>query len=525
MPLLSPSLEQPSLRQVVPTQRRHRDGSVARVAQPASAALLARGDTSLRAASLLELQRLAGNRAAASLVTRAREATVQRCRGHSCHCSDHQSDVTALTPVQRHAGVDHWRTKFPLESADLASPGLQRAASTAARALAVGRSSGTDVRSLQEALAKAGYATPISGTYDTSTQRSVAAFQAAHRIPYPTGREAGPKTLSTLDDHLKRRKAPPKPAKEDKCREYSWDEWWESRHSVGRSSRTGEYGQHLTIYNFGAGQDRLKPEHLQALKDWRDEFSLYDPCTTWKVTEIIGFTDSVDRADLNEQLRFDRANSAAGWLQTNAVPSAPDGGAAKDGSYDAGGCKRDARTLARRVVIRLGTRPKAELEPCKDQPPKPKPPKNEKCEDMATTRWSLQGVMQAGPPLKPGASATALSFMLRAKDEAVGYTKATRMIKFVGVGGGASVSPSPISIPLPSETSFTTHTRRKFDDFNGGGTVRDAGVSFGIGYSLMQGVVHPGTDPRILDLSGWQVGLGVGFEWVGGRWEIVGGCF
>jgi hypothetical protein len=53
----------------------------------------------------------------------------------------------------------------------------------------------------------------------------------------------------------------------------------------------------------------------------------------------------------------------------------------------------------------------------------------------------------------------------------------------------------------------------------------DGGVSLGLGFSLMMGVVHPRTNPDKLDLGGFQLGFGIGFEIIGGEWTTAGGCF
>jgi hypothetical protein len=105
--------------------------------------------------------------------------------------------------IQRHQGVDGFREKPELESPELRDvPELQVAVSSAARALEAGKSSGPGVARLQEVLRRMGYPAPASTVYDPATKSVVAKFQADHGIPFPTGRQAGPKTLSTLDDHL-----------------------------------------------------------------------------------------------------------------------------------------------------------------------------------------------------------------------------------------------------------------------------------------------------------------------------------
>lgn len=329
---------------------------------------------------LLSVQRTAGNRAVSALV-RARPPspsapTVQRCGPIPCDCSDAEraeydraQEPAAVPAVQRHQGVDTFRTKPKLESTELGSvPELQVAASSAATALEVGKSSGAAVSRLQEVLTAKGFPVAVTGTYDAATQGAVARFQSAHGIPFPTGRQSGPKTLSTLDDHLTGAK--PSPVPKPECNQYLPGEREASLTAPGTTRRLGTFGDELEMLNFAAGQERLKPEHVVALKAFVSEFSLFDPCTEFTVGTILGFTDSVDRAELNAQLRLDRANTVAGFLQTNGVPEAPDGSSADPATYD-NGCDPSTRSVARRVAVRLVKRPLPES--CRDKPPPPEP--------------------------------------------------------------------------------------------------------------------------------------------------------
>jgi outer membrane protein OmpA-like peptidoglycan-associated protein len=320
------------------------------------------------------LQRLAGNRAVAQLLT------VQRCGAtpaDRCGCHDEDNPTTgaperppeplqrsaAAVVVQRHAG---FRTKAVLETPALAVPELQTAASSAARALEVGKSSGAGVQRLQEALTTAGFGVPVTATFDAATRQAVARFQAEHGIPYPTGRQAGPKTLSTLDDHLLGRPAPP-PVND--CATYAVGEREASLASLGVASRSGTFGKELRLFDFAAGADRLKPRHTEALDELLAEFALADPCQeTWGVQVVLGFTDSVDREDRNAELRAFRALSVSEYLHAHGVPGAPDGVEADPASYDPG-CDPAARRLARAAVVRLVKLPRPAVPKCGDTPP------------------------------------------------------------------------------------------------------------------------------------------------------------
>jgi len=211
-------------------------------------------------------------------------------------------------------------------------------------------------------LTAAGFPAAQTSAFDAATQRANAAFQSAHGIPFPTGRQAGPKTLSTLDDHLLGG-APPKPPTD--CASYAPAEREASLSSPGRAARSGGLGGDLRLTNFAAGTGRMKPEHEAAVQQLIKDFGLFEPEPTFEVEFVRGFTDSVDAEEKNVILREERAIDVSFFLRTNAVPGAPDGQPAAEGSYDAG-CDPATRTQARAVLIRVRRR--------RVQPPNPKPP-------------------------------------------------------------------------------------------------------------------------------------------------------
>jgi hypothetical protein len=130
----------------------------------------ARGDAATGNATL-GLQQLAGNRA-----------------------------VTAV--VQRHAEPFRIKRFFDAPALKGQDPDLDMALSFTASALEFGKSTGNAVLVLRRALAQAGHAPGEGDEYDLATKRAVSALQADHGVPFPTGRQAGPKTLSALDAHL-----------------------------------------------------------------------------------------------------------------------------------------------------------------------------------------------------------------------------------------------------------------------------------------------------------------------------------
>ena len=260
-----------------------------------------------------------------------------------------------------------WRIKQHLDSPDLDNDRLQEAITSADHALNVGIDNGQSVTLLQAALRKLGYDAPDTGVYDAQTQTAVAAFQAKEGIPYPTGRQAGPKTLSTLDDELLGliKPDPPKPRPKD-CAQYEGDERMKSITSRGRSMRSGTLGKVLTLSNFAAGRSRMKEDHEKAVDQLITDFSLFEPESDWEIEFIRGFTDSVDAEDRNAVLREARAADVRFYFQHHGVPNAPDEQAADVNSYDPG-CTPDTRTAARRVVVQLRKRKPTPKKPCDPQ--------------------------------------------------------------------------------------------------------------------------------------------------------------
>ncbi len=313
---------------------------------------------------VVALQQAAGNRAVARLVA------VQRCGPVPPEECDCHAGESAAPVVQRHEG---FRVKRPLETESLAAPEVQTAASSAALALEVGRR-GSAVKRLQRALVAAGADVAITSVFDARTQRAVARFQAEHGIPFPTGRQAGPKTLSTLDDHLLGG-ANPRPG----CDAYLPGERDTSLTTRGRAERAGGLGNELRLTNFGAGQGRMKTDHEAAVVRLVKDFDLFEPGSAFEVEFVRGFTDGVDSEDRNALLREERAIDVAFFLGAKGVPNVPPAQPAADGSYDAG-CDPASRANARAVLVRL--KRKAVVPPN----PTPNPTPRAGCDPQVTAR-------------------------------------------------------------------------------------------------------------------------------------------
>jgi hypothetical protein len=284
----------------------------------------------------------------------------------------------------------------------------------------------------------------------------------------------------------------------------------------------GGLGSELRLYNFAIGQDKLKPEHEQAIAEFIKRFDLADPCQEqWVVASVVGFTDPIDNESENATLRMLRGFAASDYLHAHGVPDAPDG----VGNGPSTVCTPDERTFDRAAVIRLKRLPKPAVPKCKDEPP-PKPPDEKPgpprgvCNLPSSRDWQITGRGSAQPPVDPGASVVVMLFTIEQLDDKKNVV-ARRPITFKGVGPGASAG-LPLTIALPSPTVFRTDKFVYFEDFEGAGIVRDGGGALGAGYSLMKGVVAPRTQPLELDLSGWQLGFTVGAEVVAGAWSYDG---
>jgi outer membrane protein OmpA-like peptidoglycan-associated protein len=424
--------------------------------------------------------------------------------------------------VMQRVVIQRFTVKQRLDSPELQGARLQQAVSSAADALRVGDSHPA-VGSLQVALTKAGFPVPSTGVYDAATQRAVAALQTAESIPFPTGRESGPKTLSSLDDRLLGAAPKPSPRPGKKCDEYDPGERNASHTSPGGAQRSGTFDKELRLDDFEAGSDKLKRRHITELQKLIKDFSLDDPCQeAFGINEIIGFTDAVDREEPNSTLRAFRAITVSDFLRRNGVPNAPEGVRADPTSYNHG-CSPLTRSAARAALIRVEKLPKPATPKCTDPvPPKPEeekpgPPKG-LCNLPSSRDWQITGVGAGSPPVKTGVALLILLFRLDQKG-ATGNVVGTRIIQFQGIGPGLSAG-LPITIALPSATPFRTNNFVYFEDFQGQGLIREVGFALGAGFSSMHGLVPPRTEPLDLDLSGWQLGFTVGGQVIPGAWAF-----
>lgn len=495
------------------------------------------------AAMLIGLQRSAGNRAVARELARQRSSAVgprpggfpivQRCGPNPCNCSqkeradyaathpdeqisgqDSEEDPTPSAAVQRHAAASvtvqrhtGFRTKPRLEVPELGP--LQFAASRADRALEFGRvQNKLEVTRLQEGLNKADFPVPVTGTYDAATKATVAKFQASHGIPFPTGRQAGPKTLSTLDDHLL---GGPKPNPE--CTQY---EPGERRASFGKgeASTSGTFNQQLRLFNFAAGVHLMKFDHQEALNAFIKTFDLAnpDPCQQQFVVEsVIGLTDPIDREADNANLRMERAFQVSDFLHSHGVPTAPDGEPGGPSTV----CTRPERTLDRAVVVRLKRAPRLPKEQCD---PKPPPTPKDPDDPCKATRWQIRIKPLGLSPPKLPAGVTGL--VLFAELTMIRSDQQPRTASLIFAGGGQGLStPNPIPLSVCTETvaQFQTFSPKGFSDFQG------AGLSVFLNIHVKnasQLALPPPTNPAAIDTSGFCFPPSLSEGTVPGRWVL-----
>lgn len=365
---------------------------------------------------------------------------------------------------------------------------------------------------------------PVTGAFDgkwgTETATAVREYQLARGIP-PGGFEAGQRTLGALDADLRSGKRRPEhpPEPEGKVA-YEPGEVEESRTSPGRIEAVGEG---FVLSGFPVGKQFLKPEHRAFLRDLVALHHLDDPASADAVVQIEGFTDAVDAEARNEPLREDRAAAVQTFLVANlGVPEDNVGpeAAAAPGQFRADNHSRAGRAANRAVLIRLGSisTPKPTVVPNKPPPAQSTGPTGLTPCDKAhkSTSWSLQTTVSFSPPLKGGAAATTINFVLRDTSP----TGCRHLLQFSGFGGGFGAS-LPFTIAFPSESSFTTPAAISPKDFEGGGAIRQANVGLGVGFGEALATLHPPTRPADIDISGFEFSAGVDASFVGGTWTLL----
>jgi outer membrane protein OmpA-like peptidoglycan-associated protein len=494
------------------------------------------------AAMLIGLQHSAGNLAVARELARQRSSAigarpggfpvVQCCGPNPCNYShakraeyaathpekqvsdqdSEKQDVNPSAAVQRHAAASvivqrhaGFRTKPRLEVPEL-DP-LQFAASRTDRALEFGRAQNElEVTRLQEGLTKAGLPVPVTGRYDKATKAAVAKFQADHGIPFPTGLQAGPKTLSTLDDHLL---GGPKP--NPKCTQY---EPGERRESFRKGEDSGASTQPLRLFNFAAGVHLMKFEHQEALKAFIKTFDLAnpDPCEQQFVVEsVIGLADPIDSEADNADLRQERAFQVSDFLHSHGVPTSPDG--------EPGGpsivCTRRERTLDRAVVVRLKRAPRPPKEQCD---PKPPPSPKDPDDPCKATRWQIRvrPLSLSVPKLPTGFT----GLVLFAELTMIRSDQQPRTADLFFAGGGQGLStPNPIPLSVCTETvaPFQTFSPKGFSDFQGAGLNVFLNIHI---KNVSQLALPPPTNPAAIDTSGFCFPPSLSEGTVPGEWVL-----
>lgn len=148
----------------------------------------------------------------------------------------------------------------------------------------------------------------MDGNYGPATQAAVRQFQEAHSVPYPSGHEAGRRTLTALDARLRggpkpKPKPPPKPTPPG-CN-YLPGEREQARKNDGDIEGSGN---RFRLTGFSPGDATLKPAHERFLR----KFILQRPFEVSGAENgfAVGVTDCVsEEGSTDRALRLERARS------------------------------------------------------------------------------------------------------------------------------------------------------------------------------------------------------------------------
>lgn len=287
---------------------------------PASTATSAR----LRAAQtehpLFALQRSAGNHAVAGLVVQRMSSGRCTCGGGCGGCGrsamqDDDLQRIPLVPGLVPASVQRTPAPAPLRSPKLSGNSRVISAATDSPPLRRGEQ-GDGVAVMQDALGEVGYMPrrsrrpdgSMDGNYGPATQAAVRQFQEAHSVPYPSGHEAGRRTLTALDARLRggpkpKPKPPPKPTPPG-CN-YLPGEREQARKNDGDIEGSGN---RFRLTGFSPGDATLKPAHERFLR----KFILQRPFEVSGAENgfAVGVTDCVsEEGSTDRALRLERARS------------------------------------------------------------------------------------------------------------------------------------------------------------------------------------------------------------------------
>ncbi|MBW3664337.1 MAG: peptidoglycan-binding protein [Actinobacteria bacterium] len=166
---------------------------------------------------------------------------------------------------------------------------------------------------MQDALGEVGYMPgrsrhsdgSMDGNYGPATQAAVRQFQEAHSVPYPSGHEAGRRTLTALDAKLRggpKPKPPPKPTP-PRCN-YRPDEREQARKNDGDIEGSGN---RFRLTGFSPGDATLKPAHERFLR----KFILQRPFEVSRAENgfAVGVTDCVSEEGSTDRRPATRARA------------------------------------------------------------------------------------------------------------------------------------------------------------------------------------------------------------------------
>ncbi|MUL34944.1 eCIS core domain-containing protein [Gloeocapsopsis dulcis] len=387
-------------------------------------------------------------------------------------------------------------------------------------------STGAAVEKVQQALVDAGYPLPqygVDGKFGSETAAAVSQFKQDNSI-LPSDPVIGIQTIEVLDalfasDSVPPRPTPPQPKPQGNAYELGEKEAsLSSPGEVDSGPKPILIPDRVILFDFGVKQSELKPTHRDYLQSLVANAQMNQANSRGYVRIVLGYTDVIDREELNVQLRRMRAEAVIQFLLQQGVPASNikivRGAPIKE--FLADNNSREGRSRNRAVVVELDVTPNP-------QPPEPQPPEPQgECNSLTpSTLWSITSV--AALSYGAGGSITGIAFLL--KDRLPnGCEHHMSFIGIIGFGGGLKIKgkSAPFTLSKPSSTDFKTQVPVRFNEFNCFGRVWMLDLGYGIGISFGRASFSAfKTDPEWPDIGGYGIAVGASLGiWIG-RWVIT----
>jgi outer membrane protein OmpA-like peptidoglycan-associated protein len=199
----------------------------------------------------------------------------------------------------------------------------------------------------------------------------------------------------------------------------------EKKWSFSDPGQVEEHAGFIILSHFSVNSSSLKKEHREFLDKLLKSTKLDQPTSLFPIREITGFTDAVNRARGNEELREWRAESVHDDLEFIGVHPSNNGvpAAARADKFLSDNETREGRARNRAVVLRYDA-----FLPPDPPPPKPKP------RAEPHTNWAMGFIGNLAPPAEPGISLTIALFRVREVPRGEKF-----MVAMIGGGPGLSV--------------------------------------------------------------------------------------